>query len=61
VAVEAGDFAKAIEITLLYYDKAYLFGLSRKSPENKIYLHTDTDNIAENAGRILEAAQKIKW
>ena len=60
-AVEAGDFAKAIEITLLYYDKAYLFGLNRKSPENKIYLYTDNDNIAENAGRILKAAQQIKW
>lgn len=60
-AVEAGDFAKAIEITLLYYDKAYLFGLNKKSPENKIYIETDTDNIVENAGRILEAAAKIKW
>lgn len=60
-AVEAGDFAKAIEITLLYYDKAYLFGLNKKRPENKIYVETDTDNIVENAGRILEAAAKIKW
>jgi tRNA 2-selenouridine synthase len=60
-AVEAGDFAKAIEITLLYYDKAYLFGLNKKNPENKIYVETDTDNIEENAGRILEAAAKIKW
>jgi tRNA 2-selenouridine synthase len=61
VAVEAGDFARAIEITLLYYDKAYLFGLNKKNPEKIIYLKTDTDNIAENAGRILEAADKIKW
>ena len=60
-AVETGNFSKAIEITLLYYDKAYLFGLGRKSPENKIYLNTDTDDIAENADRILEAAKKIKW
>ena len=60
-AVVTGDFAKAIEITLLYYDKAYMFGLNKKSPENKIYVRTDTDNIAENAGRILEAAAKIKW
>ncbi|HAM11277.1 MAG: tRNA 2-selenouridine(34) synthase MnmH [Bacteroidetes bacterium GWE2_41_25] len=60
-AVKAGDFAKAIEITLSYYDKTYLFGLSRKSAENIIYVRTDTDNIAENAGRILEAAEKIKW
>jgi tRNA 2-selenouridine synthase len=60
-AVEAGDFAKAIEITLLYYDKAYLFSLGRKNSENIIYVKTDTDNIAENAGRLLEAAEKIRW
>lgn len=61
LAVKAGDFAKAIEITLLYYDKAYMFGLSRKSGGSKIYVNTDTDNIEENTGRILEAAKKIKW
>ena len=60
-AVEAGDFAKAIEIALLYYDKAYMFGLTRKSSENKIYITTDTDNIGENAVRLLEAAEKIRW
>ena len=60
-AVEAGDFAKAIEIALLYYDKAYMFGLTRKSSENKIYITTDTDNIGENAVRLLEAAEKLRW
>ena len=29
-AIETGDFAKAIEIILYYYDKAYLFGLKKK-------------------------------
>lgn len=29
-AVGSGDFAKAIEITLLYYDKAYQYGLKKK-------------------------------
>ena len=60
-AVETGDFAKAIEIALLYYDKAYKFGLTRRSSENKIYITTDTDNIGENAVRLLEAAEKIRW
>jgi len=60
-AVETGDFAKAIEIALLYYDKAYMFGLTRKSSENKIYITTDTDNIGENAVRLLEAAEKLRW
>ncbi|MBI5009059.1 MAG: tRNA 2-selenouridine(34) synthase MnmH [Bacteroidia bacterium] len=60
-AIESGNFAKAIEITLTYYDKAYLFGLNRKSSENIIYVETQTDNIEENAARVLEASKKIKW
>lgn len=60
-AIESDNFAKAIEITLTYYDKAYLFGLNRKSSENIIYVETATDDIEENAARVLEASKKIKW
>jgi tRNA 2-selenouridine synthase len=60
-AIENDDFAKAIEITLTYYDKAYLFGLSRKVSENIIYVKTETDDIKENATKILEVADEIKW
>ena len=38
-AVETGDFEKAIEITLNYYDKAYMFGLKKK--RLKTYLYRD--------------------
>jgi tRNA 2-selenouridine synthase len=58
-AVDEGDFAKAIEITLLYYDKAYRFGIERKKTDKIIYLNTDTDDIETNASLVLEAAQKI--
>jgi tRNA 2-selenouridine synthase len=60
-AIDAGDFAKAIEITLNYYDKAYLFGMKKKINETIIYLNADSDNIEYNAQRILEEAGKIKW
>lgn len=60
-AVEQGDFSKAIEITLGYYDKAYLFGLKNKKGMNLIYVDTDTDNIEANATKILEAAGNITW
>jgi tRNA 2-selenouridine synthase len=60
-AVESDNFARAIEITLSYYDKAYMFGLGRKSPERIIIVKTETDNIKENAVKILEAAEKIQW
>jgi tRNA 2-selenouridine synthase len=60
-SVESGDIAKAIEISLYYYDKAYRFGLTKKHSNNIIYIETDTDNIEINASRILEAASKINW
>lgn len=60
-AVESGDFAKAIEITLYYYDKAYMFGLKKKDINNIIYVETDTDDIETNALKILEASGKIRW
>ncbi len=58
-AVRNGDFAKAIEITLLYYDKAYLFGLGRKQEKNLYYVSTPTDEIEANIRLILDAAGRI--
>lgn len=60
-AVESGDIARAIEITLYYYDKAYLFGLKKKSKNNIIYVETDSDDIESNSRKILDVASKIKW
>jgi tRNA 2-selenouridine synthase len=60
-AVEQGDYSKAIEITLGYYDKAYKFGLKKKKSSNLIYVESDTDDIKTNAAKILEAACKITW
>jgi tRNA 2-selenouridine synthase len=60
-AVETGDFAKAIEITLSYYDKAYLFGLKKKINKNIIYVNADTNDIETNALKILDVAGKITW
>jgi tRNA 2-selenouridine synthase len=60
-AVETADFAKAIEIVLYYYDKAYLFGLKKKESKNIIYVKTDTADIESNALKVLDAARSIKW
>jgi tRNA 2-selenouridine synthase len=60
-AIESDNYKRAIEITLTYYDKAYLFGLNKKSPDKIIYIKTETDNIEENAVKVLEASEKIKW
>lgn len=58
-AIHSGDFRSAIEITLHYYDKAYLFGLKRKQQNDIFYITTDTDNIEINAQKILEVADRI--
>jgi tRNA 2-selenouridine synthase len=60
-AVETGDLAKAIEIVLYYYDKAYQFGLKKKNNKNIIYVNTDIDDIEINALKVLDAAGRIKW
>jgi tRNA 2-selenouridine synthase len=58
-AVTKGNFAKAVEIVLYYYDKAYLFGLKRREGKDIIYINSDTDDIETNALKILDAAKKI--
>ncbi len=60
-AINNGDFAKAIEFLLHYYDKAYLFGLKRRQGKNISYINTDTDDIETNAAKIIEAEKKIVW
>jgi tRNA 2-selenouridine synthase len=60
-AIEAGDFSKAIEITLKYYDKAYLYSISKNHSGQVIYIEADTDNIEENADKVLEASKQITF
>ena len=60
-AIDAADFAKAIELVLYYYDKAYLFGLKKKESKNIIYINTDTSDIESNALKVLDAARSINW
>jgi tRNA 2-selenouridine synthase len=60
-AISTGDFAKAIEIALRYYDKTYLYGIRRKQPKNLFYIETNTDDIESNAGVVLKAVKKITW
>jgi tRNA 2-selenouridine synthase len=60
-AVEESNFARAIEITLNYYDKTYMFGLKRRPDEQIRYIHTNTDNIEQNISEILKASRKINF
>jgi tRNA 2-selenouridine synthase len=60
-AVESGDFARAIEITLKYYDSAYMYGIKRKHNRRLIFIETKSADIEENAMKIIEASKKITW
>ncbi len=54
-----GDFEKAAEIILRYYDKAYLYGLKKKQADKIVYIESDTDDAGVNAERILEASRSL--
>jgi tRNA 2-selenouridine synthase len=56
-AIEAGDFAKAAEITLTYYDKAYLYSLHRRNRELIHTLQTETGDAEQNAAMVIEYAR----
>jgi tRNA 2-selenouridine synthase len=60
-SIEAGNFTRAIEIALGYYDKAYAYGLKKKNSKNVIMVETDTNDIETNARKILDVAGKIQW
>ena len=60
-AIDSGDFAKAIEITLKYYDKAYRYSISKKHSGQIIFIETDTDDIEVNSIKVLEASKQITY
>jgi tRNA 2-selenouridine synthase len=57
--VGESNFSRAIEITLNYYDKTYLFGLKKRHEEMIRYIETDTDEIAINVSKILDVADQL--
>jgi tRNA 2-selenouridine synthase len=57
--VEASNYSRAIEITLDYYDKTYMFGLKKRPEEMIHFVHTDTDEIKANVSKILKVARKL--
>jgi len=59
-AVDRNDFSSAIRITLEYYDRAYSYGLSKRKSGQVVFVDTDTDDTAVNAGKVLDAASSIK-
>ncbi len=58
-ALAAKDYAKVADLTLIYYDKAYLFGLSKREPNTVHTLTLTGENPAANAQKVIRLAKKI--
>jgi len=58
-SIESGDFTRAIEITLSYYDKTYMYGLKKRKKKNIRFVETDTDDVSENIARIQKASEEF--
>ncbi|MEZ4908615.1 MAG: tRNA 2-selenouridine(34) synthase MnmH [Saprospiraceae bacterium] len=59
-ALEVGDYHTVADISLSYYDKAYLFGMNKRD-KNKVHkLVLNSNDSAENAEAIMEFYVKKK-
>ena len=58
-ALESGDMLKVAEITLEYYDKAYLHGNSKRNTKLIYELEINEDNPAKSAKKVLEYCKSL--
>ena len=59
MAIERDDFEQAIEITLKYYDKAYMYGLEKNPGRTVYFIECVSGDTNENSKKVLETAQTI--
>ncbi|MDP1622907.1 MAG: tRNA 2-selenouridine(34) synthase MnmH [Bacteroidales bacterium] len=57
-ALENNQFSEVAAITLSYYDKAYLYSISRRKSKNVYDLVLSGGNLETNAAQIIESAYK---
>lgn len=58
-ALDAKDYAAVADITLTYYDKAYLHGLSQREPSSVFKSEVDEDNPQKNAQLLVNWANSL--
>jgi tRNA 2-selenouridine synthase len=58
-ALEKDDFENVADITLSYYDKAYLHGLSKRDQSKVHRISVDSGDAEENAGVVMESYNSI--
>ena len=57
-AITSGDFSKAAEITLSYYDKTYLYSLNQRDSSLIHILKSETGDAGQNANMVMDYARK---
>ena len=58
-ALTTGDYHKVANITLAYYDKAYLKGLGNRDPKTIINLPVDEDDPEQTACKLIDCAKSL--
>lgn len=58
-ALTQQDYAMVADLTLVYYDKAYLHGLAQRDPAKVHRLPIDTDNPAQTAAELIAWANQV--
>jgi len=56
--IEEGNFEEAVEISLKYYDKTYLYGLNNKK-EAPLICNLPDENLSHNCDLILEKVKEL--
>ena len=58
-AIDRGDLEEAAALTLRYYDKAYMRGLSQRDPARVVHFRPSTSDHKESALEVLRLARSI--
>ena len=58
-ALSEGNYAEVARLTLDYYDKCYLHGLSKRDQENVFVVPSDTVDPAVNAKRVVDRLNEL--
>ncbi|HPX04316.1 MAG TPA: hypothetical protein PLC17_00145, partial [Tenuifilaceae bacterium] len=56
--IESGNIARAIEISLSYYDKTYTYGLGNRT-QKPIQIELGDDNPSQDAATVISKAESL--
>jgi len=60
-ALEQENYAEAARLSLIYYDKAYQFGLSKRQAKQIYQVDLPDNNATENAQKVLDLVREVNY